>query len=50
MYSYEAHMNDHKNIRPYECNLCEKTYRNSVDFKHHIVTAHPRAAEGETKK
>ena len=45
MYSYEAHMNDHKNIRPYECALCEKTYRNSVDFKHHIVIAHPSVAE-----
>ena len=45
MYSYEAHMNDHKNVRPYECSLCEKTYRNNVDFKHHIVIAHPSVAQ-----
>ena len=30
--SYESHMNDHKNIRPYQCQWCDKSYRNAFDY------------------
>ena len=38
--SYEGHLNDHKNIRPYQCNMCDKAYRNSFDFQQHVKKAH----------
>ena len=33
-------MNDHKNIRPYQCHLCDKSYRNSFDCQQHVRKTH----------
>ena len=38
--SYQSHMNGHKNIRPYNCHLCDKAYRNSFDLQQHVRKAH----------
>ena len=38
--SYQSHMNDHKNIRPYNCHLCDKAYRNSFDLQQHVRKTH----------
>ena len=38
---YEGHMNDHKKIRPYKCDICEKSYHNRLDLYCHKRNTHP---------
>jgi len=38
--SYESHMNSHKNIRPYQCHLCDNAYQNHFNLQQHVKKNH----------
>lgn len=38
--SYESHMNSHKNVRPYQCHLCDNAYQNHFNLQQHVKKNH----------
>ena len=38
--SYESHMNSHKNLRPYQCHLCDNAYQNHFNLQQHVKKNH----------
>ena len=38
--SFESHMNSHKNIRPYQCHLCDNAYQNHFNLQQHVKKNH----------
>lgn len=42
---YEAHLRIHKGLKPYPCNLCDKSYSKSSHLKSHIDDVHTEHTE-----